>query len=783
MPSIAMSLEDRLLYEVCSIRGILEDMPNRDPRLRFASEAYTSFCIEDIGFMRTLVGRQPSSSAKHHMIVKFLMGIDTSSTVNEEAYLATSLHDIAVIIDSAIYDILDVFGTTIDPAQVPDTWDSRGHIALLHAVWETSKGQSPKTREPPTRNLQQGDSNHRFEYKIGLASPTKNIRVIRISPGTGEGSIRCKLEQLNLEDGSIYDALSYVWGKDDKNKVIWVDDQPFLITPHLYEILTNLRSRDTDKVIWIDAICINQADNDERTHQVGLMRHIYSQAKSIIIWLGGRTADDELKSFQESSLFDNPHNVLWPLPTGLVGSTLDQYDLLAILEAARTQNIGSDHWSEMKYVTYLMLIHCVNAILSCDWWQRMWTIQEAALPTTAPTFQFRGNSFSFDDLEVAMEFALRCPNEVTQHRDQPDTIQARTAKFLEGAIVHQGLLFVRLYKPLVSYLRGAKQWKADMPDLRLFFSLLPRTGRHRSDDPRDKIFALESLITRHRVLPFIHVDYNDTPEQVFGRVTAMWYNQSPELYITSQYGLYVESEIAKINAPTCPSWVLDLTYSNAELYRSGRGAIVTLDGAIMANAFWRSENAVDQFEYIGSHRPCFATPTTLFCSGFCIGVICKTGEIPHPAPTNDLKKFASFLSNMTISLQTSGFFTQFLLNSESINSIANFFTLNIEASLMFRAPNSDIYSQRRKETGGKFYFFTDTGLLGIAATPPQIGDIIALISISPVYWVLREVKKDDNQTQAEQHRMVTRAFVHAKPDETKAFLDQDSVNHRSFQIV
>ncbi|KAI0458566.1 hypothetical protein F5B21DRAFT_460163 [Xylaria acuta] len=241
--------------------------------------------------------------------------------------------------------------------------------------------------------------------------------------------------------------------------------------------------------------------------------------------------------------------------------------------------------------------------------------------------------------------------------------------------------------------------------------------------------------------------------------------------------------MAKIKAPTCPSWVLDLTYSDAELYRSDQNATVTFNGAVMANAFWSSENEVDNFVHIGSHRPCFATPKTLFCSGVCIGVICKTGGIPHPTPTKDDENFASFLKDMTFSLRTSGFFTQLLLNPDLTNRITNFFTLDMETSMVLRAPDSDIYSQRRKEIGGKFYFVTDTGLLGIAASPPQIGDIVALTTASPVYWVLREVRKDDNQTQAEQHHMVARAFVHARPYETKAFLDQDSVNHRFFQIV
>ena len=59
----------------------------------------------------------------------------------------------------------------------------------------------------------------------------------------------------------------------------------------LYYALHHLRQPDQSRYLWIDAICINQEDLDERSQQVGLMRQIYSQASHVVVWLGPE-ADD-----------------------------------------------------------------------------------------------------------------------------------------------------------------------------------------------------------------------------------------------------------------------------------------------------------------------------------------------------------------------------------------------------------------------------------------------------------------------------------------------------------
>jgi hypothetical protein len=66
------------------------------------------------------------------------------------------------------------------------------------------------------------------------------------------------------------------------------------ITDSVKDILLELRSSETERVLWIDAMCINQKDIDERNRQVWLMGQVYSKAKAVIIWLGPQSEDSDL---------------------------------------------------------------------------------------------------------------------------------------------------------------------------------------------------------------------------------------------------------------------------------------------------------------------------------------------------------------------------------------------------------------------------------------------------------------------------------------------------------
>jgi hypothetical protein len=118
-----------------------------------------------------------------------------------------------------------------------------------------------------------------------------SIRLLRLLPSEDENAvIQCQLFNCSLyESGKRahpYDALSYVWGKSDKTLPIRIDKLDLPITPNLHEALTRLRHRYIERVIWVDAVCINQVDRIEKEQQILLMGKIYGQANRVIVWLG-----------------------------------------------------------------------------------------------------------------------------------------------------------------------------------------------------------------------------------------------------------------------------------------------------------------------------------------------------------------------------------------------------------------------------------------------------------------------------------------------------------------
>ena len=60
----------------------------------------------------------------------------------------------------------------------------------------------------------------------------------------------------------------------------------FEITRNLRDALYNIRDSSRIIGLWVDAICINQQDDNERNQQVALMGQIYSVAQHTVIYLG-----------------------------------------------------------------------------------------------------------------------------------------------------------------------------------------------------------------------------------------------------------------------------------------------------------------------------------------------------------------------------------------------------------------------------------------------------------------------------------------------------------------
>lgn len=210
------------------------------------------------------------------------------------------------IIASIIFELLSVFGIHITTEKAQVRLETSTLLQLLDQLHTMSRDLLPQS-------IQQSTSKHDndevkasklqdFNYYVKIDKTIDQVRVIELLPGSEDDPIKCHLMLCDIHGGGIKEALSYVWGTEKSEKCILVSqqsypDQHFSVKENLYRILHGLRLPDATRTIWIDAICIDQSNPQERIHQMRLMRDIYTYAQSVIIWLGTDQASSDANSY------------------------------------------------------------------------------------------------------------------------------------------------------------------------------------------------------------------------------------------------------------------------------------------------------------------------------------------------------------------------------------------------------------------------------------------------------------------------------------------------------
>ncbi|CAJ2506514.1 Uu.00g006440.m01.CDS01 [Anthostomella pinea] len=119
-----------------------------------------------------------------------------------------------------------------------------------------------------------------------LRTDVNEIRIVKLLPNVFNAPIECELEHITIDVEADYEALSYCWGDASVTHPIRLNGRVYPITTSLFTGLNYLRLEDRPRRLWVDSLCINQTDLDERSHEVQRMRDIYEKAKEVIIWLG-----------------------------------------------------------------------------------------------------------------------------------------------------------------------------------------------------------------------------------------------------------------------------------------------------------------------------------------------------------------------------------------------------------------------------------------------------------------------------------------------------------------
>ena len=143
-------------------------------------------------------------------------------------------------------------------------------------------------------SMRAGGDNEEEVLQYSPLPSTEHIRILVLQPLKSFGDpIFAEFEIARVTKASKYAALSYSWGMnedgdDSKCRTITVQGASLAITQNLFEGLQRLLSSEEPEPLrlWVDAVCINQADTREQSTQVAMMAEIYSNADRTIIWLG-----------------------------------------------------------------------------------------------------------------------------------------------------------------------------------------------------------------------------------------------------------------------------------------------------------------------------------------------------------------------------------------------------------------------------------------------------------------------------------------------------------------
>ncbi|KAK5654000.1 hypothetical protein OQA88_7677 [Cercophora sp. LCS_1] len=194
--------------------------------------------------------------------------------------------------------------------------------------------------------------------------PDGSIRLLKLLAARGnDDRIRCRLLEFPLQKSTkateAYEALSYVWGSPENRRSILVGGHDLLVTENLYVVLLHLRNHFVERLLWIDAICINQKDFSERSRQVQMMAQVYAKATRVVVWLGDATADSSL-ALERIRIAAEQHSAP-PRITG-TGTALDEFR-----DAAERTGRSATGGSDLKAIVDL---------LGRPWFERIWVLQE-----------------------------------------------------------------------------------------------------------------------------------------------------------------------------------------------------------------------------------------------------------------------------------------------------------------------------------------------------------------------------------------------------------------------
>lgn len=385
------------------------------------------------------------------------------------------------------------------------------------------------------------DRGSTYKYQpLVPAAHSHPIRLLKLLPATeARIKIRCEIIHANLEDHEDFEALSYTWG-DVKDVVsILLHDRPCYITRSLDSALRHLRYTGAARLLWIDALCINQADVPEKIEQIAKMREIYNfgGASRVIAWLGEEGSAKQALGFCKRLSENKP-----------VFASLPGYEA---------------EWKACRELFHR------------SWWSRAWILQEVihsnevivvignlepmlieelceAFSTYTYSLEVRNRLSGLTERYMDIEHPGTMPIVLPVGRDWNAWIRSQI-HLMETALEIKKLRLIAKN----STLNDTSDYPPTLP------SLIFRFRNHDTTDFRDKIYAFFGLASRTPMWHNIPVDYT-LSKRTFYTIVARAFIMNALIPL-----LLVESQDRPVDKDQeLPSWVSDYTVKQNLIARS-----------------------------------------------------------------------------------------------------------------------------------------------------------------------------------------------------------------------
>lgn len=300
-----------------------------------------------------------------------------------------------------------------------------------------------------------------FEYPTVADGNTFRLAIIQ--PGTGTSPVKCDLvlEEIR-EPRRAYKCLSYAWESINREAAILLNGCRFSVTKNLLKALQSMRKPRTAVLIWIDQICINQEDLQERARQVSIMKHIFNQAHKIYVWLGEGDSQTE--------------------------------KLCAYAKRLRRGSENSPKTALEKILKRRELEKAIKDILQRPWFSRVWVVPEVALARHT-TVVCGDSNMTWDTLvRLIRDYRLESAGGFNKHLSLLGNPRQRVA--------------------IITQMTSSQKCGRAHTDIT---QLLILGKSSKATDARDMIYAFYGL-THLTTYP----DYSTTPERLFVDIIHMY---------------------------------------------------------------------------------------------------------------------------------------------------------------------------------------------------------------------------------------------------------------------